>query len=125
MAAQGRPMCDGRGDEHGDHCCYLNGVECPFLERDTIPGRFYSCGLLRELGSWAAVYKDARYQEVVQVEWDKLPSPRKGWKRCGEFPVPEAIGRARCGMSTRESGCCFSRSDSPNVENPFDVEPGE
>jgi len=51
--------CKGRNNK--DHCCYIAGKPCPFLERNTEKGFRWSCGLRRELGSWDAVIADPRY----------------------------------------------------------------
>ena len=124
MAAQDRPLCDGRGDANGDHCCYVRGRECPYLERDTVPGRHYACGLLRELGTWGAVYADARYIDNVKREWLAASPKRIGWVDCGDFPTPNEIGRCRSGIDGRIRACCFSRPDSPPVPNDWEVDPG-
>lgn len=55
--------CHGNGD---DHCCWLYGEECQFLESGTVEGRRWSCGLRRELGSWEAVHDDDRYLTLVE-----------------------------------------------------------
>jgi hypothetical protein len=54
--------CTGNGK---DHCCYLGkyGV-CKYLEENTVPGRHWACGLLRENGTWEKMYKDPRYSDV-------------------------------------------------------------
>lgn len=75
-------VCTGQG-VNGDHCCYVNGVECRYLERGTVPGRNFVCGLRRELGSWAKVHADPRYQPI-QAHWDQV-----GISSCGEWqPKP-------------------------------------
>jgi len=53
--------CLGLAD---DHCCYIGGEVCSYLEEGTVAGRRWVCGLLRELGSWARVYGDGRYDGV-------------------------------------------------------------
>ena len=87
--------CHGNGP---DHCCYINGGVCQFLEEDTVPGRRWVCGLYRELGDWAAVHSDPRYQAAPIADWFTRTHPGYG---CGDYPqhVPEkmaATGR-----------CCF------------------
>jgi hypothetical protein len=98
MARKIAGTCDGAGDANGDHCCWLEGVECPFLERDTIEGRHYACGLRRELGSWDRVHADARYLTVVRPIWD----------RCGVVDCGQFVGLNRRG--TGEPQCCFART---------------
>jgi hypothetical protein len=71
------PGCHGNQPQH---CCWVAGEVCPFLEEGTVPGRRWACGLRRELGSWDAVHADARYIAHVQVEWDKV-----GIESCGAW----------------------------------------
>lgn len=71
--------CRGAGTPDGDHCCYVAGEPCRFLEVDTMPGRHWVCGLRRELGSWDAVHVDSRYVEHVQPMFDRIGGS------CGEF----------------------------------------
>lgn len=66
-----------------DHCCWLSGKVCVFLEQYTVPDRRWVCGLFRELGSWEAVYKDPRYVSQVKPFWDGF-APGKG---CGDWPL--------------------------------------
>jgi hypothetical protein len=74
------PACTGNGSEH---CCYVEGKVCTFLEEGTVPGRRWACGLLRECGSWEAVHADARYAPI-QAAWDKV-----GIESCGAWmPKP-------------------------------------
>lgn len=54
--------CLGRNNP--DHCCYVNGKPCPFLEENSEEGSRWSCGLRRELGSWDAVIRDSRYAPI-------------------------------------------------------------
>lgn len=77
------PDCTGN---NSDHCCYVNGVDCPNLIIDVVPGRKYACGLRHELGSWEAVYSDPRYTPI-QAVWDTPGSNLAGYK-CGEWPAP-------------------------------------
>lgn len=69
-----------------DHCCYLDGVACPFLSTDE--DGLWACGLRAELGSWTLVHSDLRYLAVVRPIWDKV-----GMEDCGDYP---ALGRT-CG----------------------------
>lgn len=83
------PRCSGNT---ADHCCYVDGGVCRFLEENTVAGRRWVCGLLRQLGSWKAVHESAEYQKHVQPMWDRL-----GGDSCGDYPGP---GRtcATCGI---------------------------
>lgn len=80
--------CHGNGD---NHCCYVAGAVCDYLEENSIPGRRWTCGLLRELGSWDQVHADPRYQPI-QAEWDKV-----GIESCGAW-----------GPGTGQ--CCFAEA---------------
>lgn len=82
--------CLGRNLD--DHCCYINGKVCQFLEEGTEVGYKFSCGLRRELGSWDAVVKDARYVKHIApvfepdgVSCADWPNADKGQtcKQCG------------------------------------------
>jgi hypothetical protein len=77
----------------GDHCCWVDGEPCRFLETGTVPGRHWVCGLRRELGSWAKVHTDPRYLEHVKPVWRRV-----GISDCGDWP---AVGEecATCGVS--------------------------
>ena len=88
-----RPACHGNGSEH---CCYVAGDVCAFLEVDTVPGRHWVCGLRRELGDWGAVHADPRYQPI-HAEWVKVNG-----SDCGDFRgawLPDG---------TIEGQCCFA-----------------
>ena len=60
--------CKGRNLE--DHCCWLKGKVCSYLEENTQPGFRWTCGLRRELGDWDAVLADPRYIENVKPVLD-------------------------------------------------------
>lgn len=66
-----------------DHCCWLGGSECRYLEKE-VDGHPYSCALRRELGSWDAVHADARYLAHVRPFWDGF-APHLD---CGTWPPP-------------------------------------
>jgi hypothetical protein len=73
----------GRGNGP-EHCCWVNGQICPFLEIDTMPDRYWACGLRRELGSWDAVHNDPGYIERVRPMWDRIDP----LMNCGDWPPP-------------------------------------
>lgn len=55
-------ICHGNGP---DHCCYIEGEPCGFLEEYTIPGRHWTCGLYRKYeGDWDKVHSSPEYQPV-------------------------------------------------------------
>jgi len=111
MANQKDSYCDGFGDSEGKHCCWLDGVECPFLVTDpaiTDPsqGRRYSCGLLLDRKTWAKVYQDQRYIDTVKPVW-----LAKGVPDCGDWPGDYTIVRNDTIAKVRTvcSGCCYTR----------------
>jgi hypothetical protein len=55
--------CQGRNLD--DHCCYIKGKVCQFLEENSEPGFRWSCGLRRELGDWDKVLADPRYKPIA------------------------------------------------------------
>ena len=82
----GTPMtqnaCHGNGE---DHCCYVDGQVCSFLEVDTMPGRHWVCSLRRTLGSWTAVHADPGYIAKVASVWLRTGTPPCGlWKIKGQ-----------------------------------------
>ena len=81
-------ICQGTSD---DHCCWLAGKVCEFLEEDTVPGRRWACGLYRELGSWDAVHTDHRYEPV------KVFLEPHGFL-CGDWPTP-GVHCGTCGVT--------------------------
>ena len=88
--------CHGNG---ADHCCYVRGEPCVFLEKNTVPDRRWVCGLRRELGSWEKVHVDPRYLSQVKPAWDE-----SGAADCGDF----------AGFNREGDGCfqcCFAEAD--------------
>jgi len=55
--------CNGNSQ---DHCCYVQGKPCKYVEKNTVEGRKWACGLRRELGDWDLVLEDPRYKKDVQ-----------------------------------------------------------
>jgi len=83
-------QCLGRNLD--DHCCWIKGKVCQFLEKDSEPGFRWSCGLRRELGSWDAVIVDKRYMDSVEPVLKPLGYTCRDWpnadkgqkcKQCG------------------------------------------
>ena len=76
-----------------DHCCWISGVACEHLEENTVEGRRWACGLLRQLGSWESVHSSDEYAEVrvmirsIGIEVD-----------CGDWP-PSGVTCGTCGVS--------------------------
>jgi hypothetical protein len=74
-----------------DHCCWLgiHGV-CQYLETDTVPGRKYACGLMRQLGDWELVHIDPRYLRDIKPKLDAMAITVEN---CGDWPpVGEECG---------------------------------
>ena len=63
--------CHGNAD---DHCCYVDGEVCEYLEENTVPGRRWACGLLVKYGSWAAMNASPEYQEIGE-HWESRGKP--------------------------------------------------
>lgn len=89
--------CHGNNDFH---CCWFKGIECPFVEENTIEGRRWSCSLLRELGDWDKVLKDKRYKKEVQPLYDLVPELEG--MNCRDWPqnYPEV-------MKQLSGKCCW------------------
>ena len=68
------------------HCCIFGGVKCKYLEVDTIPGRHWVCGLMRELRDWDTVIASERYQRDIQPLCDKF---LKGKYNCKTWPAED------------------------------------
>lgn len=88
-------MAACRGDRD-DHCCYLFGVVCPFLEESADPaatgGRRWWCALRRRLGSWEAVRRHPDY--LVHVAPVMLAM---GAGDCADWPPP-GVTCGTCGV---------------------------
>jgi hypothetical protein len=69
--------CLGNKDEH---CCYVNGSACLYLEENTVEGRRWACGLRRTLGNWDDVITSPEY--LVNVE----PHFRQFGMNCKDWP---------------------------------------
>jgi hypothetical protein len=88
--------CHGNGD---DHCCWISGEVCRYLEENTAPGRRWACGLLRRAGSWPAVYQSVAYRSNVR------PRLRAAGVTvdCGDWP--QAVLPTL--MANGNGTCCF------------------
>lgn len=101
-----RGLCDGAGDENGEHCCSLQGADCPHLVIDGPTGRHFACGLYTELGDWDLVHTDTRYLADVR------PLLTAGTADCGEWfgaPASEMTGNMSRGKFAERAQCCFKR----------------
>lgn len=77
-----------RGRNLDNHCCWLNGKICPFLEENTEDDYRWSCGLRRELNSWDAVLDDSRYTEVLVPFWNDYEQRTGIRSNCKDWPGP-------------------------------------
>lgn len=76
-----------------NHCCWVDGVQCFYFEVGTVEGRQIACGLLRELGTWDAVYADPRWIAHVKPMMDRL------WPGLGCHHLPRVNETcATCGV---------------------------
>ena len=73
--------CSGN---HTEHCCWIAGEPCVFLEENTVENRHWVCGLRRELGSWDTVHEDPRYIDLIRPTFEHL-APEYN---CGDWPPP-------------------------------------
>lgn len=81
--------CFGRNIENPNgHCCFVNGSECPFLERGTERGQLLSCQLRRENGSWDAAIKDPRYSDRRENSPGRF-FRQFDYKNCRDFQCSE------------------------------------
>ena len=79
--------CNGNRD---DHCCYLNGKACPYLEKNTIEGRLWSCGLYNKLQDWNAVILSDEYKADVAPVFEPLGMI------CRDFPDGDGANSYIC-----------------------------
>jgi hypothetical protein len=75
-----------------DHCCYLAGVPCKYLEENTVEGRRWACGLRREYGNWDDAIASDRYQKDIEPHFGPKGVNCKDWPEankayCGECGV--------------------------------------
>lgn len=87
-----QPSCHGNND---DHCCYLGGEVCPFLEENTVKGRRWACGLFRKAKSWDKVYRTRGYRTKVKPKLIALQIVD-----CGDWPQ-------KADMPSHASRCCM------------------
>jgi hypothetical protein len=97
---------------HGndEHCCVYRGVDCPFLEENTVEGRRWACALYRELQDWDLVILDKRYLDEVQPLYESIGKP--DWN-CRDYPqnIPEV-------MAQFGGKCCWNKPDEEPRRNP-------
>jgi len=108
-------VCDGLGTLAGagsDHCCYVNGQTCPFLQVDGPSGRRFACGLYVELGDWDAVHADPRYVASVKPHWDAAGVVGCGpWFGCNRAQWVALVAKGSITNTdvAQNSNCCYLR----------------
>lgn len=106
-------FCDGEGDENGDHCCYVNGDNCPHLQINGPSGRTYACALFVELQDWDLVHNDPRYLADVKPHWDATGTADCGvFFGCNRETWVQIIGRTEITEQEFEqyAQCCYRRN---------------
>lgn len=84
-------LCQGRGDTNGDHCCWINGQVCQFLDTsDNIP----RCSM------WNKMHQK-RYKDSPIGQWMAENYPGKD---CKDWPqnIPEVMTAPGANL------CCWS-----------------
>ena len=79
--------CFGNRD---DHCCWVAGKPCQYLEEDTVEGRRWACGLMVELGDWEKVIASDRYKKNVAPIFEPLGM------NCRDWPDGDAANSGTC-----------------------------
>jgi hypothetical protein len=75
-------ICHGNTEKH---CCNLgSGGVCPYLEENTVPGRRWACGLMREYGNWDDVLASDAYKWDVAVWLEPKGIDCKSWPKPGQ-----------------------------------------
>ena len=82
--------CSGNSEQH---CCWLSGMVCTFLEENTVEGRRWACGLRRQYGNWDDAVNSAEYLRLIEphfgpqgVNCRDWPDLSKG-QYCGECGI--------------------------------------
>ena len=73
-------MATCNGNEE-DHCCYLKGKVCEYLEENTVPGRRWVCGIRKKYNSWEETHHDPDYTRDIKPLLNDI-----GITNCGEWP---------------------------------------
>ena len=62
-----------------EHCCWLNGVQCKYLEENTVPGRRWACGLKRRYNTWDAAINSEEYKQDIEPHFGPKGINCKDW----------------------------------------------
>jgi len=68
--------CHGNAETH---CCWLEGKPCKYVEENTVPGRRWACGLMRQLGDWDLVLSSPEYKKQVAPVLEPLGYNCRDW----------------------------------------------
>ena len=83
-------VCNGNNK---DHCCWIAGKPCAYLEEKTVKGRRWVCGLRRKYRSWDKAIASEEYQTVIEPHFGPQGVNCKDWpdltkgQFCGECGV--------------------------------------
>lgn len=67
-----------------EHCCWLFGEVCQYLERNPEGSEYiWSCGLRKMANSWDEVYEMDQYKMNVKPKIEQMGYPDIG---CGDWP---------------------------------------
>ena len=85
--------CYGRNLKTDNHCCFVNGEPCKFLEENTEAGQRWTCQLRRETGSWDGAIADPRYFEEPNSPGEAFKDTP--YKNCRDYQCRECgqLGR--------------------------------
>ena len=83
-----------------DHCCTFNGIDCKYLEKDTVPGRRWACGLHVKYGGWEGALNSWEYIKDIAPNFNKKGGVG-GAYNCREWPTNEYI------QNFPKACCCF------------------
>ena len=88
-------ICHGNNEYH---CCTFAGIDCKYLEENTVPGRRWACGLYRKYGGWDNTFNSREYLKDVAP---KFKNGIGGAYNCRDWPTKECI------QNFPKACCCF------------------
>lgn len=92
-----------------DSCCYIRGVQCPFVV-ERVGERRWVCRLREILGSWEAVAESDAWEWAVEPMWKAagLPDPEDG-RGCWDWPEQDLQD---AGVASAPWACCYAEENS-------------
>lgn len=89
--------CPGTGEQH---CCWVAGEVCPFLEENTVEGRRWACGLYRKYGNWNRAINSEEYRTKVKPHFESDALKARGREiNCRDWPdLPVGTKCEICGF---------------------------